>query len=193
MSVGVRRLSDRPLLCLSGLDRTGGINTLLTAVGLLAEDLPRLRLDIVGTGPLEESLRARAEELGLDRVRFRGPLPPQRVRSAIHHCAAVVLPDHGDVSGATAGWHRHLQDVVELGRPLVTTDHAVPPAASAHIPHAVVVPPGDAVALAQALTEVLGSRTWRSSLLHRGPGRRPAPGRSRQRAARPGDAVPPPR
>jgi glycosyltransferase involved in cell wall biosynthesis len=87
-----------PLLCISPLDRTGGVDTLLTAFGLLAGDRPRLRLDVVGQGPLHGMLHTLAVELGLDdRVRFCGQLPWHRVRAAMQRCAAVVLPHQDPV------------------------------------------------------------------------------------------------
>jgi glycosyltransferase involved in cell wall biosynthesis len=151
----VRRL-DRRLLCLSSLDATGGVETLLTAFGLLAGDRRRLRLDIVGAGPLDGPLHARTAELGLDnRVRFHGPLPWRRVRAAMQHCAALVLPHEDGEVGEPEEFHRPLQSAVAWGRPLVTTDRVTPPEVLDGVTNARVVPPGNPIVLALALADVL--------------------------------------
>jgi glycosyltransferase involved in cell wall biosynthesis len=159
VTVGRRRFSERPLLCVSSLDPAGGVDTLLTAFGLLAGDRHRLRLDIVGEGPLGESLRAHAGDLGLDRVQFRGSLPWHRVRAAMNRCAALVLPHHDDEAARTGGLHGPLRDALELGRPLVATDRVALPEMLQRVPNARVVPPGNPTALALALTDVLGPVT----------------------------------
>jgi glycosyltransferase involved in cell wall biosynthesis len=154
-----------PLLCISPLDRTGGVDTLLTAFGILAGDRPRLRLDVVGQGPLRGMLHTLAVELGLDdRVRFCGQLPWHRVRAAMQRCAAVVLPHQDavvlphqqDEARAGGECHLHLRSALELGRPLVATDRAAPPDVAALMPGARVVPARNPILLASALADVLG-------------------------------------
>jgi glycosyltransferase involved in cell wall biosynthesis len=55
-----------------------GVRLLLEAFALV--DDPTLTLTLVGTGPLEATLRARAAALGVqDRVRLHPPVPPDRV------------------------------------------------------------------------------------------------------------------
>jgi glycosyltransferase involved in cell wall biosynthesis len=72
-----------PLLCVSRLEPDKGVDMLLTAFGLLSEDRPALRLEIIGDGPLAPALRSQARNLGLeDRVRFLGALPTSEVRTA---------------------------------------------------------------------------------------------------------------
>jgi glycosyltransferase involved in cell wall biosynthesis len=153
-TVNLRR---QPLLCISRLDRTGGVDTLLTAFGLLAGDRPRLRMDIVGGGPLQGMLHTLAVELGLDgQVRFRGPLPWHRVRATMQRCAAVVLPHQGDEARAAGELHLPMRSALELGRPLVATDSAAPPDVTGLMPGARVVPARHPTVLATALAEVIG-------------------------------------
>jgi glycosyltransferase involved in cell wall biosynthesis len=153
-TVALRR---QPLLGITRLDRTGGVDTLLTAFGLLAGDRPRLRLDIVGEGPLDGMLHTLAVELGLDgQVRFRGPLPWHRIRAAMQRCAAVVLPHQDDGAGAGGELHLPMRSALELGRPLVATDRAAPPDVADLMPGARVVPARNPTVLATALAEVVG-------------------------------------
>ena len=71
----------------------GGVDTLLTAFGLLVDDHPELSAEVVGTGPLSRVLRSHADHLGLaERVRFRGRLAPPAVRGAVRGCAVLACP-----------------------------------------------------------------------------------------------------
>ena len=70
-------VAPRRLLCVAPLVPAGGVDTLLTAFGLLADDHPELSAEVVGSGPLARVLRAHADHLGLaERVCFRGRLAP---------------------------------------------------------------------------------------------------------------------
>jgi glycosyltransferase involved in cell wall biosynthesis len=145
------------LLGVAPLTPAGGVDTLLAAFGLLAEDRPGLFLDVVGSGPLGRELRSGADHLGLDgRVRFCGALPRSAVRAAVHRSAVLVLPHrrHDDHPG-----HRvpGLLDALAAGRPVVATRPVADPLLVRHGETGLVVPPGDALALATALAEVLDS------------------------------------
>jgi glycosyltransferase involved in cell wall biosynthesis len=96
---------------------------LLTAVGLLSDDRPALRLEIVGDGPLASALRQQAGALGLeDRVRFRGALPSSEVRTALRRCAMLVLPCQLEDPRGRYGVANLLVDAMASGTPVVTTD-----------------------------------------------------------------------
>jgi colanic acid/amylovoran biosynthesis glycosyltransferase len=117
------RAGTGPLLCVSPLEAGKGIDKLLTAVGLLSDDRPALRLEIVGAGPLASALRQQAGALGLeDRIRFRGPLPPAEVRTALRRCAMLVLPCPIEDSYGRFGVSTLLVDAMAAGTPVVTTD-----------------------------------------------------------------------
>src|SRR5262249_50529695 len=64
-------------------------------------ELPDLRLDVAGRGPLEPALRALAKELGVDDVvRFLGHVTP--IQRAIEDSAVVVGPSVGGGVGRGA-------------------------------------------------------------------------------------------
>jgi glycosyltransferase involved in cell wall biosynthesis len=92
-----------------------GIGTLIDAVALLRrEKRKRLTLLIVGSGPDDEALKARAKEAGIwDSVAF---VPPQPIRHALARGAIMVIPSYAEslpyvILEAAAG-----------GQPLVSTD-----------------------------------------------------------------------
>lgn len=143
----------RRLLCVAPLVPAGGVETVLAAFGMLAEDRPELSVDVVGGGPLSRPLHARAAYLGVaERVRFRGPLSARAVRTAVHGCAVLVLPYRdGDLAVPTA--EAALVEALATACPVVATpqavEHLVEPDTG------LVVPPDAPTVLAQALVTAL--------------------------------------
>src|SRR5262249_38128345 len=79
------------LLCVGRLIPIKGHIVLLRAFAEARAELPDLRLDVAGRGPLEPALRALAKELGVDDVvRFLGHVTP--IQRAIEDSAVVVVP-----------------------------------------------------------------------------------------------------
>ena len=100
------------LLCIGRLIPIKGHIVLLRAFALARRELPDLRLDIAGRGPLENALRALALELGIaDAVTFLGQVAP--IQTAIEQAAAVVVPSLGEGFGMVA------LESMERGRPVV--------------------------------------------------------------------------
>ena len=74
--------------------------------------VPGLRLDIAGRGPLEPALRALARELGVsDAGRFLGHVAP--IQGAIEESAVVVVPSMGEGFGMVA------LEAMERARPVI--------------------------------------------------------------------------
>ncbi len=146
--------APRRLLCVAPLVPAGGVDTLLTAFGMLAGDRPDLTVQVVGGGPLSRALRAHADYLGLaDRVGFCGPLRAPAVRTAVRGCAVLVLPHRDDGAGAEPAADVALLEARVAGRPVVATRQAAP-----HLTSRVagsLVPAGTPTALAQALEAAL--------------------------------------
>jgi glycosyltransferase involved in cell wall biosynthesis len=146
----------RPLLCVAPLVPSGGIDTLLTAFGLLADDRPGLDLEVVGEGPLSRVLRGHAQHLGLhDRVRFCSSLTAQAMQAAVHRCAVLVLPHRDDGSGRRHVPPTALLDALACARPVVATPAVAPPDVLRDGETGVLVPPDDPPALAMAVADLL--------------------------------------
>ena len=146
-------VAPRRLLCVAPLVPAGGVDTLLTAFGMLADDHPELSAEVVGAGPLARVLRSHADYLGLtERVCFRGRLAPPAVRAAVRGCAVLVLPHRDDGAGAGPAADVALLEARVAGRPVVATRQAAP-----HLTSRVaeLVPAGTPTALAQALEATL--------------------------------------
>jgi glycosyltransferase involved in cell wall biosynthesis len=146
------RWSERPgeLLFVGRLVERKGVHVLLEALGRMRPDL-RVRLRVVGDGPLRPALEARARELGLgDRVVFSGFVPSRS--SAAPRRGGRAGPPRG---GGREGRHRGAGGGAARG-----AVHGTPVIASAaggivdivrHEETGLLVPPGDAQALAAAI------------------------------------------
>ncbi|SDM27289.1 Glycosyl transferases group 1 [Geodermatophilus siccatus] len=145
-------VAPRRLLCVAPLVPTGGVDTLLTAFGMLAGDHPELSVEVLGTGPLSRVLHDQAAYLGIaDRVHFRGRPTASAVRAAVHGCAVLVLP-HRDDTGVAPTAEVALAQALASARPVVATPLASRPDL---LDAGTVVPPGTPTVLAQTLESVL--------------------------------------
>ena len=146
----------RRLLCVAPLVPAGGVDTLLTAFGMLADDRPELSVDVVGSGPLSRVLRAQAAYLGVaERVSFRGPLAAPAVRATVRGCALLVLPHRDDGATASPTVQAALLEALERGRPVVATLPAARHTALRDTDP--VVPPDVPTVLAQVLQSALAA------------------------------------
>ena len=100
------------LLCVGRLIPIKGHIVLLRAFAEARKQVPGLRLDVAGRGPLEPALRALARELGIvDAVRFLGHVSP--IQGAIEGSAIVVVPSMGEGFGMVA------LEAMERSRPVI--------------------------------------------------------------------------
>jgi glycosyltransferase involved in cell wall biosynthesis len=137
------------LLCVGRLIPIKGHLVLLRALALARARLPRLTLDVAGRGPLEPALKAYARELGVaDAVRLLGFVSP--VGRAIEQAAIVVVPSLGEGFGMVA------LEAMERARPVVASDVGGLPEIVVDGETGLVVPAGDAEALAEAIVALAG-------------------------------------
>ncbi|HSJ94042.1 MAG TPA: glycosyltransferase family 4 protein [Gaiellaceae bacterium] len=135
------------LLCVGRLIPIKGHLVLLRALAQVRARVPDVTLDVAGRGPLEPALRALARELGVEAaVRFLGFVSP--VERAIEEAAVVVVPSIGEGFGMVA------LEAMERCRPVVASAVGGLPEIVAHGETGLVVPPGDADALAEALGDL---------------------------------------
>jgi len=122
-------------------------------VDLLLEALPRLQqpceLDLVfHTRTLEACLRKMVEDLGLQsRVRFLGPRCPRELSAIYQGADVLVLPSAGEALPSV------VSEAMLCGTPVVATD--VGGIREQLGPFGIVVPPGSATALADAINHML--------------------------------------
>jgi glycosyltransferase involved in cell wall biosynthesis len=139
--------SEARLLCIGRLIPIKGHLVLLRALAQARARVPELVLDVAGRGPLEPALKAYARELGIeDAVRFLGFV--SRVEHAIEESAIVVVPSLGEGFGMVA------LEAMERARPVIASSVGGLPEIVADGDTGLVVPAGDAEALAEAMVEL---------------------------------------
>ena len=141
-----------------------GVRELLDAVAIAAGALPPLELVLIGEGPLEAELRARAARGDLaGRVRFLGNREPPDVARWLAASDLLCLPSHSE------GCPNVVIEALRCGRPVVASEvGGVPEIVDGRC--AVLTPPGDAPALARGLLAALG-RDWDEEEIARRHGR----------------------
>jgi glycosyltransferase involved in cell wall biosynthesis len=164
-SPGKDPASDPPeILCVARIGPTKGIEVLIDAARLLAKgDLAepmapeRLRVRILGDGPLFSACRARAHACGLDQiVCFDGPATPAEVAAALRRASVFALPCVPVRGGARHdGLPVALLEAMATALPVVSTPVGGIPEAVKHWDNGMLVPCGDARGLAQTLALLL--------------------------------------
>jgi len=155
---------DRVILTLAALIRRKALDILLDALALLAEEGRRPWLWIAGDGPLRGELEAQAESLGLaEQVRFLGRRAD--VRELLAACDLFVLPSRHEGLGVAA------LEAMAAGRAVVATAVGGLQEAVVDGRTGLLVPPGDAAALAGAIGRLLQDDVLRLHLAAAGPER----------------------
>jgi glycosyltransferase involved in cell wall biosynthesis len=141
------RGNDPRLLCVGRLIPIKGHILLLRAFAEAWREVPGLRLDIAGRGPLEPALRALAKELEVeDAVRFLGHVAP--IQRAIEEAAAVVVPSMGEGFGMVA------LEAMERARPVIAAEIGGLGELVEDGVTGVLVPAGEAEPLARAIVRL---------------------------------------
>lgn len=137
-----------------------GVDVLMEAMGLLARRMtPLPRLVAAGIGELRPSLEARARELGIaDRVTFVGKVPHDDVARYMAAGDVFVLPSHSEGLPTVAC------ESLNCGVPMVATAVDGTPEIVRHEETGLLVPAGDAPALADALERILTDDALRARL-----------------------------
>jgi glycosyltransferase involved in cell wall biosynthesis len=137
------------LLCVGRLIPIKGHIVLLRAFAAAKREIPDLELEVAGRGPLEPALRALARELGIaDSVRFLGYVNP--IQAAIDGASVVVVPSMGEGFGMVA------LEAMERARPVIAAAIGGLGELVLDGETGVLVPPGEAGPLSEAIVRVAG-------------------------------------
>ncbi|HZO97881.1 MAG TPA: glycosyltransferase [Gaiellaceae bacterium] len=144
-------------LCVGRLIPIKGHVVLLRAFRRVLDERPDARLDIAGRGPLEHGLRDLARSLGLaDAVRFLGHVTP--IQSAVERSFAVVVPSLGEGFGMVA------LEAMERARPVIAASIGGLEDLVAEHETGLLVPPGKAEPLAEAMLELASDRALAAAM-----------------------------
>jgi glycosyltransferase involved in cell wall biosynthesis len=144
------------VLAVGRLVEKKGFTTLVEAVGRL--QVPCV-LRIVGTGAEHARLSAAIERLGLaDRVQLAGRRSHDDLPDEYAWADVIAVPSVVDSKGDRDGLPNVALEAMASGRPLVVSDVSALGSAVRDAGSGLVVPPGDAAALADALTRLTDPR-----------------------------------
>jgi len=105
------------LISVSTIVERYGVQTLIRAVPLLIEDIPELRVDVVGDGEYRSELEGLAHDLGVvEHIRFTGMVPLESIPPFIAEADVGVMPMLADV-----GLPNKLFEYFALGKPSVAS------------------------------------------------------------------------
>ncbi|MFE3759842.1 glycosyltransferase family 4 protein [Nocardia tengchongensis] len=142
------------VLCVRRLEKRMGIDVLIRAWRDVASRHPDARLVIVGTGTAEAELRGLAATLFGDEprspIRFTGPVPDVELTDLYTRADLTVVP-----SLALEGFGLIALESLAAGRPPIVSDCGGLPDSIRDLDASLIVPPGDAEALAARLVAAL--------------------------------------
>lgn len=147
-----KRASDElRVLYVGRLYEGKNIGILLAALSELQRQGIRLRCDLIGDGPLRAQLEAQSDSLGLcATASFRGAMDFERVLDCYEQADVLVLASENE------GWPKALAEGMAFGLACIGSDRGLMPEMLKD-GRGLVVPPGDAVALAGALRRLAAS------------------------------------
>jgi glycosyltransferase involved in cell wall biosynthesis len=96
-----------------------GLDLVVRAVALLADEFPSLRFRVIGDGPALESVVRLAEDLQVaDRVEFRGLVRNSLIPSLLSDATAGISPQRGGVFGSLV-FSMKVAEYIALGLPVI--------------------------------------------------------------------------
>lgn len=151
------------VLAVGRLVEKKGFHVLLDAVSALRQQYPHLRCVVVGDGEERAALEAQALALGLGAtVHFTGAVLQHEVARWLRRAHVLAAPCLVGEDGNQDALPTVLLEALAAGLPSVTTPIAGIPEIIDHDVHGLIVPPGDASALASALSRLLSDDAqWR--------------------------------
>jgi glycosyltransferase involved in cell wall biosynthesis len=136
------------------------LDMLVEVVSDLRSDYPKLRLLLVGDGPVISSVRDRVQDLGLgDHVQITGPVPRDRLPEYVAAMDIGVLPYSNSFGSPIV-----LFELMAMGKAVVAPDLAPIRDVMVHEETGLVVPPGDRAAMSGAIARLARDRALRDEL-----------------------------
>ena len=146
------RRSRVEIVCVASFEQVKGHRFLVEACRRLGQRGVDFVCHLVGDGPLRRDVKRRIAAAGLrDRVIVHGPRPRQAVARMVAGSDIVVLASAPTRSGKREGIPVALMEAMATGRPVVASATGGIPELVAHEDTGLLVAPGDAAALADAL------------------------------------------
>jgi glycosyltransferase involved in cell wall biosynthesis len=142
------------VVCAGRFDRTKGQDVLIEALALCEKKLGPTKIEFLGTGPLLESIRARAAQHGLlDRCVFRGVVSHAEVLGRMSRARLTVVPSRSEAFGLV-----NIESMAVATPVLASGVDGIPDIVRDGV-DGFLVPPDDPGALAGQLVRLLQDQT----------------------------------
>ncbi len=146
---GANGRKELRILYVGRLSAAKNINAVLDAVALLKSGSLKVECDIVGEGPERAKLEKQAEDLRIsDHVNFAGGVDFDQALDFYEKADALALISE------TEGWPKAIAEAMAFGLICIGSDRGLIPMMLGE-GRGIVVPPGDASALASALRRII--------------------------------------
>ena len=153
------------LLTVGRLDPIKGFSSLIQALALLQARDVDFHCTLIGSGPLETSLKQLAAELGVAaRMDFAGAQPQDVVRAHMAKAALFVMPSEVTPAGNRDGIPVALMEAMGNGCPVISTRVSGIPELVGHEQQGLLVDERDPAALADAMRRLLQDQPLRERL-----------------------------
>ena len=147
---------NKEIVAVGRLVEKKGFDILIDACALLNRRSKHFHCSIIGTGPLESTLRAQVERLGLQtNVQLTGALPRMKMLRYIQEATVLAAPSVVGHDGDRDGLPTTILEAMALGTPCVSTDVTGIPEVLYDGNTGLMVSQHDSVALADALERLL--------------------------------------
>jgi glycosyltransferase involved in cell wall biosynthesis len=154
---------DVHIVVARNLERIYDIASGLRAMALLLRRYPGARMSVAGSGPERASLERLAQELGIaGQVRFTGRLDSMEM-AALYRSASLCLN-----TALVDNMPNSILEALACGLPVVSTEVGGVPFLVRHGETALLVQPGDAEGMAQAMMRLIEDNDLRETLVRNG-------------------------
>ena len=144
-----------------------GVADLIDAVAMLPEPQRRIKVGIIGAGPLHGILRQRALQLGLN-FHFLGVQPPDRIADCLQRSRIFAAPSKTAPSGDSEGLGMVFLEAAAASIPAVSYAHGGVPEAVVHGVTGLLASEGDIAGLSQQIGTLLNDDPFRQRLGEQG-------------------------
>jgi glycosyltransferase involved in cell wall biosynthesis len=156
---------SREILAVGRLVEKKGFGDLISACDLLRYQGVDFHCSIVGTGELEQELRAQIAERLLGKyVEMVGALPQQKVKCLLRSAAVFAAPCVVGQDGNKDGLPTVLLEAMAMGTPCVSTSVTGIPEALVHNRTGLLLEPGNVKGLADSIKRLLDDNELRETM-----------------------------
>jgi colanic acid/amylovoran biosynthesis glycosyltransferase len=153
------------IICVASLEEVKGHRFLIEACRILHSRGIHFRCDLIGDGPLAERLRVQIEDSRLTQhVLMHGGKPRREVAAMLAISDVAVLASYPTREGKREGIPVALMEAMATALPVVASDLSGIPELIQDGVSGILIPPGDAAALAGALERLAGDAELRTRL-----------------------------